>query len=316
MADKLGLGSEIRQLKLGQTFSNPRSTAFHTVRYDFKPASVDINKMATVDVGNNNQVTVSVPHLDGSGIQQTLFKGSQRPYQKECVLIINKVTGEITLEKLSSNMQVKKTRAETYKPPSGSGASSAGGGSSHSSSSNRPSTPVEQQTPITQRNSSKTKVTSGSRRNPTVGLIPKHSPLHASPSHHPSPSPSHGPPHKNNHLERSVMEPAGQSTLASLPMIGLEDISEPTNHQHHKSPNIPPHVLDEENGVGLIQTDSSSSSSDDSASSDSDSDQDVSQNNGTLRATNGKSPNVPHLSMPEHLLNEDLRLSESASDSD
>lgn len=30
---------------------------------DFKPASVDVNKKATVDVGNNNQVTVTVPHL-------------------------------------------------------------------------------------------------------------------------------------------------------------------------------------------------------------------------------------------------------------
>jgi ELL-associated factor len=55
-------------------------------------------------------VTVTVPHLDGAGTPHTVFKGSQRPYQKECVLIIDRVTGEITLEKLSSNIQVKKTR--------------------------------------------------------------------------------------------------------------------------------------------------------------------------------------------------------------
>lgn len=30
---------------------------------DFKPASVDANKMASVEVGTNNQVTVTVPHL-------------------------------------------------------------------------------------------------------------------------------------------------------------------------------------------------------------------------------------------------------------
>ncbi|KPJ19140.1 Ell-associated factor Eaf [Papilio machaon] len=60
--------------------------------------------MATVDVGTNNQVTVTVPHLDGAGVPQTVFKGSQRPYTKECVLIIDRVTGEITLEKLSSNI--------------------------------------------------------------------------------------------------------------------------------------------------------------------------------------------------------------------
>lgn len=34
-----------------------------TLPDDFKPASVDVNKMATVDVGTNNQVTVTVPHL-------------------------------------------------------------------------------------------------------------------------------------------------------------------------------------------------------------------------------------------------------------
>jgi hypothetical protein len=79
---------------------------------DFKPASVDVSKVATVDVGSSQQVTVTVPHLDGAGTPHTVFKGSQRPYQKECVLIIDRMTGEITLEKLSSNIQVKKTRYE------------------------------------------------------------------------------------------------------------------------------------------------------------------------------------------------------------
>lgn len=66
--------------------------------------------MATVDVGANNTMTVTVPHLDGAGTPHTVFKGSQRPYHKECVLIIDKNTGEITLERLSCNIQVKKTR--------------------------------------------------------------------------------------------------------------------------------------------------------------------------------------------------------------
>jgi hypothetical protein len=30
---------------------------------DFKPASVDVNKAAKLDVSSNNQVTVTVPHL-------------------------------------------------------------------------------------------------------------------------------------------------------------------------------------------------------------------------------------------------------------
>ncbi|VVD01924.1 unnamed protein product, partial [Leptidea sinapis] len=109
MADKHSLNYEVRELKLGSSFTNNKVSQYHTIKYDFKPASVDVNKMATVDVGTNNQVTVTVPHLDGAGVPQTVFKGSQRPYTKECVLIIDRVTGEITLEKLSSNIQVKKT---------------------------------------------------------------------------------------------------------------------------------------------------------------------------------------------------------------
>ncbi|KAA8591948.1 hypothetical protein FQN60_017322, partial [Etheostoma spectabile] len=42
----------------------------------------------------------------------TVFKGNKRPYQKDCVLIINHDTGDFVLEKLSSSIQVKKTRAE------------------------------------------------------------------------------------------------------------------------------------------------------------------------------------------------------------
>ncbi|KPJ13375.1 Ell-associated factor Eaf [Papilio machaon] len=85
--------------------------------------------------------------LDGAGVPQTVFKGSQRPYTKECVLIIDRVTGEITLEKLSSNIQVKKTRQETAQKP-------------------RPLTPVTTDfTNTTQRSSSRTRVATNRRTN-------------------------------------------------------------------------------------------------------------------------------------------------------
>jgi ELL-associated factor len=198
---------------------------------DFKPASVDTNKIATVDVGNNHQVTVTVPHLgkwrverrhmskvcisDGAGVPQTVFKGSQRPYQKECVLIIDRVTGEITLEKLACNIQVKKTRSESAKLPLPQGESDAATGTvfhrllserlsqvndrsgTTSNLSSRSQTP-----PIGQRISHKTKVTSGSRRpdRPITHLVPKHSPLHASPSY---PSPNH---HKSPKRDTHINE--------------------------------------------------------------------------------------------------------------
>ncbi|KAL8183144.1 UNVERIFIED_CONTAM: ELL-associated factor 2 [Gekko kuhli] len=48
----------------------------------------------------------------GSTLPVTVFKGSKKPYQKECILVINHDTGECRLEKLSSNITVKKTRGE------------------------------------------------------------------------------------------------------------------------------------------------------------------------------------------------------------
>lgn len=46
----------------------------------------------------------------GSSAPVTVFKGSKRPYMKECILIVNHDTGEYRLEKLNSNIAVKKTR--------------------------------------------------------------------------------------------------------------------------------------------------------------------------------------------------------------
>ncbi|CAL8095968.1 unnamed protein product [Orchesella dallaii] len=114
VADKLGLDSEVRELKFGSSFTsggrNQQQGSFHSVRYDFKPASVDTSKMATLDVGPNGQVTISMPNVDGNGT--TVFKGARKPYAKECVLIIDHETGEVVLEKLTHNIQVKRTREE------------------------------------------------------------------------------------------------------------------------------------------------------------------------------------------------------------
>lgn len=48
--------------------------------------------------------------VESSGVPHTIYKGNQKKYTKECILIIDKETGDITLEKLSHNIQVKKTR--------------------------------------------------------------------------------------------------------------------------------------------------------------------------------------------------------------
>ncbi|XP_068602783.1 ELL-associated factor 2 [Brachionichthys hirsutus] len=99
-------------LKLGETFEKHPKSAYHTVRYDFKPASIDTACEGELEVGKGEQVTITLPNLEGSSAPVTVFKGSKRPYMKECILIVNHDTGEYRLEKLNSNIAVKKTRAE------------------------------------------------------------------------------------------------------------------------------------------------------------------------------------------------------------
>ncbi|XP_062974728.1 ELL-associated factor 2 [Elgaria multicarinata webbii] len=101
-----------RALLLGESFERQPRSAFHTVRYDFKPASIDTSCEGDLEVGKGEQVTITLPNIEGSTPPVTVFKGSKKPYQKECILIINHDTGECRLEKLSSNITVKKTRGE------------------------------------------------------------------------------------------------------------------------------------------------------------------------------------------------------------
>ncbi|XP_010712231.2 ELL-associated factor 2 [Meleagris gallopavo] len=79
---------------------------------DFKPASIDTACEGDLEVGKGEQVTITLPNIEGSTPPVTVFKGSKKPYLKECILIINHDTGECRLEKLSSNITVKKIRAE------------------------------------------------------------------------------------------------------------------------------------------------------------------------------------------------------------
>ncbi|XP_057690741.1 ELL-associated factor 1-like [Corythoichthys intestinalis] len=106
------LDKEEHVLKLGESFEKRPKSSFHTIRYDFKPASIDTSCEGELHVGKGDEVTITLPHIPGSTPPMTVFKGNKRQYQKDCVLIINHDTGAFVLEKLSSSIQVKKTRAE------------------------------------------------------------------------------------------------------------------------------------------------------------------------------------------------------------
>ncbi|CAG4972341.1 unnamed protein product [Parnassius apollo] len=341
MADKHSLNYDVRELKLGASFTNNKTSQYHTIKYDFKPASVDMNKMATVDVGTNNQVTVTVPHLDGAGVPQTVFKGSQRPYTKECVLIIDRVTGEITLEKLSSNIQVKKTRQETTQKP-------------------RPLTPVTTEfTNTTQRSTSRTRVATNRRTNNnanTASVVQPSTQSRFSNSgvQKPVQNMVRSPPRVKTSPPQAPWSAGGNSTLASLPMIGLDDAPAPRSpgptatrgtHAPHvphvpHAPHAPhvPHVPLAGHGSHsnlaaaplahaplpaaapppapvASQDDSSSSSSSDS-DSDSGSGSDSDDNDSSAALPTLNNGNVSNPALPSDVLNDDLCLSESGSDSD
>jgi len=108
-------GPGAHRLKLGKSFETNRAGSgapvYNSIRYDFKPTSIDQEGLGTLEVKDGRSVAVSLPHSDGVG--QTTYKGNTEPAPaKDCVLIIDHETGELTLERVTNNIRVKKTRPE------------------------------------------------------------------------------------------------------------------------------------------------------------------------------------------------------------
>jgi len=120
-------GQGPHKLKLGKSFEPKKgggAPVYNSIRYDFKPTSIDQEGLGTLEVKDGRSVAVSLPHSDGVG--QTTYKGNTEPAPpKDCVLIIDHETGELTLERVTNNIRVKKTRPEKREG----GASSAVGSS-------------------------------------------------------------------------------------------------------------------------------------------------------------------------------------------
>ena len=67
MAEKFGVGSGPHELKIGSSFAaNGKNGKFHTIRYDFKPASLDPTKSGVLDIGESNSLNVKLPHSNGT----------------------------------------------------------------------------------------------------------------------------------------------------------------------------------------------------------------------------------------------------------
>ena len=102
VSDRLNMNGETKCFRLGDTFNNAHKSSgstYHTIRYGFKPQSIDTEKMGTVEIGEKHNVTVTLPHKERALQPQTVFEGNEKPAEKDCLLIIDHTTGEIFLEK-------------------------------------------------------------------------------------------------------------------------------------------------------------------------------------------------------------------------
>uniref|UniRef100_A0A0K0DDU3 Ell-associated factor Eaf n=1 Tax=Angiostrongylus cantonensis TaxID=6313 RepID=A0A0K0DDU3_ANGCA len=112
MAETKDIAPGTYMLELGKSFVGQRRSddpSYHTLRYDFKPMSVASSDSDTyIAFGTNGDVHVAVP-TDGDNM--SVFKGSKKEAKtKECLLFFDKKTGKVRLEKIASNISVKKTR--------------------------------------------------------------------------------------------------------------------------------------------------------------------------------------------------------------
>ncbi|XP_010771904.1 ELL-associated factor 1-like, partial [Notothenia coriiceps] len=57
------LDKEEHVLKLGESFEKRPKSSFHTIRYDFKPASIDTSCEGELQVGKGEEVTITLPHI-------------------------------------------------------------------------------------------------------------------------------------------------------------------------------------------------------------------------------------------------------------
>lgn len=109
---EFGLPDGTYDLKIGKSFSKTSKNRqdYHTLRYDFKPKSVSDEQEAYIATGSNGDVHIAFANEAGDNL--TMYKGASKSLKdgKECLLIFDADRGEMHLEKVVSNLNVKQTR--------------------------------------------------------------------------------------------------------------------------------------------------------------------------------------------------------------
>eukprot|EP00039_Didymoeca_costata_P000309 m.45085 g.45085 ORF g.45085 m.45085 type:complete len:228 (-) comp10185_c0_seq2:193-876(-) len=93
---------------LGETFSNNCSTQYHSVRYDFKPASIDTSTPGNLNVTAGTQ-KVKLQLNSTEGGEKIKFEGPASHATKECILLFDSDKKAFRLEKLCKSIKLKHT---------------------------------------------------------------------------------------------------------------------------------------------------------------------------------------------------------------
>lgn len=235
MAEKFGIGPGPQELKIGNSFMRDKGQ-FHTIKYDFKPASLDPRASGSVELGESSSLSVKVPHSNGS--TETQYSGFLKDTShKECVLIIDRVTGEITLEKLSGQMLLKKTRQERRSDKSETMPDSRLPMSTSSSSSSTSSAPPAPQPSASSSSSSRPQTPVSSFKRDSPAGTPK--PLSRSASPHVSNSSQMSQAAATvSKIDLSESSSSGSSSSGSDSDSDFDDVPD-TKHIQQKAPSMP-----------------------------------------------------------------------------
>uniref|UniRef100_A0A0N4Z6I9 Ell-associated factor Eaf n=2 Tax=Parastrongyloides trichosuri TaxID=131310 RepID=A0A0N4Z6I9_PARTI len=107
-----GLPIGVYQINIGESIlSNEKKKTFHSVRYDFRPASISSGGAETfLQRSQNGYLNVAIENDSNNSL--ILYKGSDNKISnnKECMMILDPSTNKLTIEKLSSQMRVKYLR--------------------------------------------------------------------------------------------------------------------------------------------------------------------------------------------------------------
>ncbi|ESK93107.1 ell-associated factor 1 [Moniliophthora roreri MCA 2997] len=143
------LGRALKARKNGgpsQKRSNLPDRDFYSLRYNFKPSSIDSSKSGSIQVKKNKDAThnsIIVEHPVSQTNDVHVYKGREEPAKEwACVLIFDEETGGYTLEKIESFVALEhvEKRAASVSEPS----------PAPTPSTNRPTTPERENDDLTE----------------------------------------------------------------------------------------------------------------------------------------------------------------------